>query len=68
VKPRNMLTWMLWSAAASLSPPGHGQVLDLTFTDPSQFVRQGTVAVEKTPSGAGYHSGSNTFARPSPRR
>jgi hypothetical protein len=27
VKPRHMLTWMLWSAAACLSSQGHGQVL-----------------------------------------
>lgn len=38
MKRRNMLTWMLWSAAATLSPPGHGQVLDLT---PNQSVSHG---------------------------
>jgi hypothetical protein len=27
VKPRHMLTWMLWSAAACLSSQGHGQGL-----------------------------------------
>jgi hypothetical protein len=27
MKPKNMLTWMLWSAAAALSPPSHGQVV-----------------------------------------
>ncbi len=25
MKPKNMLTWMLWSAAAALSPPSHGR-------------------------------------------
>jgi hypothetical protein len=44
VKPRNMLTWMLWSAAAALSSPGHGQALDLTVTDPNPSVGQGTAA------------------------
>ena len=29
MKPRHMLTWMLWSAAAALSHPGHAQMLDL---------------------------------------
>lgn len=28
MKPKNMLTWMLWSAAAALSPPSHGQALN----------------------------------------
>jgi hypothetical protein len=41
VKRRNMLTWMLWSAAAVLSPPGHSQVLDLT---PHQSVSQDAAA------------------------
>jgi hypothetical protein len=27
VKRRNMLTWMLWSAAACLSSPGHGHAI-----------------------------------------
>jgi len=44
VKRRNMLTWMLWSAAAALSSPGHGQALDLTITDPDQSASQGTAA------------------------
>jgi hypothetical protein len=30
VKPRHMLTWMLWSAAVCLSSQGHGQALDLS--------------------------------------
>jgi hypothetical protein len=38
VKPKNMLTWMLWSAAAALSPPSHGQVLnDATGITSSNF-------------------------------
>jgi hypothetical protein len=36
-----MLTWMLWSAAAALSSPGHGQVLDLT---PKKSVSQDAAA------------------------
>jgi hypothetical protein len=36
VKPRHMLTWMLWSAAVCLSSQGHGQALDLTHHNLSQ--------------------------------
>jgi hypothetical protein len=36
VKPRHMLTWMLWSAAVCLSPQGHGQVLDPAHPNLSQ--------------------------------
>jgi hypothetical protein len=36
VKPRHMLTWMLWSAAVCLSYQGHGQVLDRTHPNLSQ--------------------------------
>jgi hypothetical protein len=49
VKPRHMLTWMLWSAAVCLSSQGHGQALDLIHHDLSQgtthFVSQGTTSV-----------------------
>lgn len=34
MKPRHMLTWMLWSAAACLSYQGHGQVLVDQHTSP----------------------------------
>lgn len=34
MKPRHMLTWMLWSAAACLSSQGHGQVLVDQRTSP----------------------------------
>jgi hypothetical protein len=36
VKPRHMLTWMLWSAAVCLSSQGHGHALDLTHPNLSQ--------------------------------
>jgi hypothetical protein len=41
VKPRHMLTWMLWSAAVCLSSQGHGQEFDLGH----HSVGQGTTTV-----------------------
>jgi hypothetical protein len=43
---RTMMSFMLWSAAAGgLAHPSHGQVLDLTLSDPDQSVAAGTTSV-----------------------